>query len=252
MPKAKKRLDLPCRNCGARPTVRSHLMPLAFSHMVLDGDKNMLLFQAKDAKRRAAQSAHIDHDILCSTCEQILGKLDQYAAEFCRRCKTLPQLVPMYFLAKNVDTDKLVRFAASIVYRYAISTRTEAVDVRLSPEQETLFRAASFGASAPVLHPQLALMRCTSAKIRKVEHYMMLPTLHEWGGATQYCFSAGGFRWAVQVEASQWPPNLKPGPINGSAHVTGRQIVLEDSTEFRHLARVYSLSQRAARARRSK
>lgn len=224
-----------CKNCGARPTVRSHLMPRALSHMVRGDDKGFSLVTKEGARHRLMQASIFDDSILCVECENALGRLDNYAAQFCRRCDDLPQKIRGHFLARDVSTDMLARFAASIVWRCGVSTRPELAKVSLSEDQEARLRTAAFVAGRPpVLYPLLSMARYAAKRLKYAECFMTLPAPCEWFGA-HYAFCAGGFRWLIRVDAGGWPTNRMPSPINGLSYVSAQQIVLEESEEFAQL-----------------
>ncbi len=220
-----------CKHCG-RPTVRAHLFPLGFSHRVRDGEKNMSLLRKMSSKVRAVQSFGFDDGILCAGCDGKIGSLDKYALKFCHKARGIKPILYPHFMIRNVDTNQLVRFAASIVWRFGISSRPETQEIDLGPEAGAFEHVIFNEAQSPIAYPELALMRYQSKSFADVEHFSMGPTLTEAMGAHFYCFALGGFRFSVKMDRGNWPKNLRPGPINGHEYAAGIFVNLDTSSEF--------------------
>ncbi len=198
-------------------------------------------------KIRPVQSFGFDDNILCATCDGKIGDLDKYALGFCRRAKGVRSIFFPHFFIRDVNTDILVRFAASIVWRCAISTNPDVAEVDLGSEANAFGDVVFDDSTSPIEYPKVALMRYESQTFTDVEHFAMVPTATDVMGAHFYCFALGGFRFSVMLDRAAWPGNLSPPPINGKSFVAGIVVNLDKSTEFQHMEQIMT---RIARSRR--
>jgi hypothetical protein len=235
-----------CVRCG-NPTIRAHLFPRSFSHRIRGAEKNISLMHKGRLKIRSVQSLGFDDDILCAACDGKIGDLDKYALEFCRKVKGIRSIVYPHFFIRDVKTDMLVRFAASVVWRCAISSNPDMREVSLGPETSAFADVVFDSSTSPISYPKVALVRYESRTFADVEHFAMVPTATDAMGARFYCFSLGGFRFAVMLDRADWPKNLPPPPINGQSFVGGIFVSLDDSTEYQQMRQIVA---RVARSRR--
>ena len=73
-----------CMICGDGPTVRSHLFPRSFGHMIRNGASDVLIGSLREAGKRISKGAPFDEHILCAEHDGLIGKFDKFAVEFCR------------------------------------------------------------------------------------------------------------------------------------------------------------------------
>jgi hypothetical protein len=92
------------------------------------------------------QLGEYDPDILCETCDNLLGKNDEYAIEICRSFETHHVLVGNdIFEMRAVDCDRFSKFVLSVLWRASISSRQSFTPVKLGP-YESLVRDILFEA----------------------------------------------------------------------------------------------------------
>jgi hypothetical protein len=165
-----------CRNCGG-PTVRAHLIPSAFVRDLKGTAKHIYVGQAKRDGRRISQSGLIDNGILCGPCDRILGEYDNFGVEFCRTFATRAQFpADAIFLISPADTEKVVKFFASLIYRYSLSSLQEAARVNLGSFEDS-FRDILFRGASCASEPATVLFRYRAWVSSAREHFIFLAGL---------------------------------------------------------------------------
>ena len=175
-----------CKKCGGSPTIRAHLIPLSFVHRIRDGHKKIHAHYKKRPGIHLVQSILFDDNILCAACDREIGVLDKYAVEFCANFKAShSSLIYPYFSVNNANTNFLIRFAASVIWRCSISSLWQTNEINLGAETD-IFKSIIFNESqTPIIYPQVGFMRYTS-NLYNVEHFCALPTLTEVNGVRFY------------------------------------------------------------------
>ena len=119
-----------CKYCGIEKELcGAHIIPKAFYHI---HDHSYIGLSSKGSIDLVHfQSGLKDYNILCSECDRLLGKYDQYAADILKnKLLNHPMLpkeyshkkVQLYLLTKNdFDYLKLRKFFISLVWRASIS-----------------------------------------------------------------------------------------------------------------------------------
>lgn len=74
-----------CRICGDARTVRSHIIPKAFAHLVRNGEKSVITGSRYQIGIRHSQGGTFNNDLLCRVHEGMTAAPDKYAIEFVRR-----------------------------------------------------------------------------------------------------------------------------------------------------------------------
>jgi hypothetical protein len=222
-----------CRGCGGTGTVRAHLIPRSFVHDLKGAQKHIYVGWAERKGRKVSQSGLIDEDILCGKCDGHLGQYDAFAIEFCRNFDAEMQTpAPNIFRISPADTEKAVKFFASVVWRYSISTLPEAAEVNLGSFEDT-FKDILLGHAPCAPEPATVLFRYRSRVIKEDE--ICLPPFKSpfiGGKLEAYSIALGGFRALVKVDATLLPPELTPLTINGKSEITGGYLDFEATQEF--------------------
>jgi hypothetical protein len=116
------------------------LLPRAFVLEIKSGEQTA--FEGSRLRRgaRPTQGGEFDQTILCQSHEAALALTDNYGVDFCRRFRT--QAIGIYdglaFELSNPFPDRLVRFAGSVLWRHAVSSRYIASDCDLGPYEPRL------------------------------------------------------------------------------------------------------------------
>ena len=119
-----------CKYCGIEKELcGAHIIPKAFYHV---HDHSYIGLSSEGSMDLVhSQSGLKDYNILCSECDRLLGKYDQYAANILKnKLLNYPMLpeeyshkkIQLYLLTKNnFDYLKLRKFFISLVWRASIS-----------------------------------------------------------------------------------------------------------------------------------
>ena len=221
-------------NCGHSPTIEAHLYPRALMHDIRAHHKHLYTGSATTPGRRIHQSGFIDKGILCTKCDGHLGKYDTFGIALCRNFPTTHQRVDAEtFCIPSVDTDSVVKFFLSMLWRFSISTIAEAQKIALGPYQNT-FRDILFLGAQCSAEPAVTLLRYRSYKI-PAENICYPPfKIHLTGQRlTGYSVCVGGFRAFVKTDARPMPQGLAPFVINGKQDIVGGFLDWETTAEYR-------------------
>jgi hypothetical protein len=238
-----------CRGCGASKTVKAHLVPSAFVHDLRGSQKYILIGWALRIGRMVSQSGLIDRNILCGVCDNHLGKCDRFGIEFCRTFGVQSQSPARdIFRIRPADTENVVKFFVSILWRYSISSLQEAKDVNLGSFEDT-FKDILFAGASCASEPATTLWRYRSRVIN--EDKICLPPFKSPfvdGHLEAYSISVGGFRAFVKVDPRPVPTALLPMIINGKSEITGGYLDFENTPEFTAMrAIVENMQQKSAK-----
>jgi hypothetical protein len=171
--------------------------------------------------RTTHQSGFIDKGILCGQCDGHLGrKYDTFGIAFCRDFTTTHRRVDSKtFRIPSADTDSVVKFFLSLLWRFSISTIPEAKKVAPGPYQNKL-RDVLFLGTPYSPEPAVILLRYRSYKIPP-ENICYPPFKVHVAGLTGYSICVGGFRAFVKTYSRPLPQGLAPFVINGKQDIVG-------------------------------
>ncbi len=213
--------------CSSTALIKAHIMPAGFARdMHREGGYNLGLSH-KGAHRARYQLGKFDKGILCGDCDRTLGQLDGFALAFSR--SNLPQFgAGTIGTILDIDCDRLVAFATSVVWRASISAHPSFAEVDLGPLADRA-RDVAFGLGAepfPVIANRLVSPRYD------VREFYVEPTRRKLGPNNAYTFQLGGFQWFVLADNRPAPPKLRSLVINDRTELTSLGIPLERTTEF--------------------
>lgn len=213
--------------CSSEALIKAHIMPAGFARgMHRPGGYNVGL--SNDGAHRARyQLGKFDKTILCGDCDRILGKLDDFALFFSRSVLP-PTAIGQVGSIPEVDCDKLVAFATSVIWRASLSTDPSFAEISLGPLSDRA-RDISFGAAAqafPVIVNRLA------SPDYDVSAFYVEPIRRKLGDNNTYTFHIGGFQWFVLADSRPVPLRLRQLVINGSSELRSLGVPLERTTEF--------------------
>ena len=183
-----------CAICGDPETVRSHLIPRAFAHEIRDGDSDLTILESNAARPQFSQSGLVDSALLCAKHEAITGELDRYGVDFVRRVRGRRGLETQSFQIENPEPQKLLRFAASIVWRAVISPFGNAEHWMLGRVRSEVERSIFDGAS---LRAELFVGPISIRSEGRDLLTVMMPVRSREAGAWLWRFSLNGCFFAV-------------------------------------------------------
>jgi hypothetical protein len=74
-----------CLICGDENTVKSHILPKAFAHLIKDGAPHAITASRHYRGAKPSQGGPFSNEILCRNHEAMTAAADKYAVEFVRR-----------------------------------------------------------------------------------------------------------------------------------------------------------------------
>ena len=113
-----------CKNCGASPTIKAHLIPRMFCRDVQIGKSHAAQVLPNDTFV-VSQSGLWDSGILCAACDSKIGELENYANTVFSTIRNHGSSgSSSYKIVDGVNCSKLLRFCAAILYKFSV-TRPE-------------------------------------------------------------------------------------------------------------------------------
>ena len=225
-----------CRNCGETPTIRAHLIPQAFARDIREGGPDLRVGSIDETGYGLSKAGFFDDGILCARCDGKLGVLDDYAVTFCRTFERNREMInsDMFSIA-SVDTDKLVKFAASVGWRYSISTRPEATKIQLGPFEKE-FQQILFGDRPVSIEPALIVWaNRTTFDMKKLA---FAPTMHRQYGLRFCSMILRGLSFVLKIDHRPLPRNAKLLAINGKDVIVSGYKPFDGSYEFHEMMKV--------------
>ena len=225
-----------CRVCGQAPTIRAHLIPRAFAHDIRDGGPDLKVGSIDGTGYMRSKAGFFDDGILCTCCDGKLGVLDNHAVRFCRAFEQNREMITSdKFSIAPVDTDKLIKFAVSVCWRYSISTRPEAAKIRLGPFEEE-FKEILFGDRPVSSEPALIIWaNRTSFNMRKLA---FAPTMHRQYGLRFCSMILGGLSFVLKIDHHPLPAKAKPLAVNGKTEIVSGYKPFDGSYEFHEMMKI--------------
>lgn len=236
-----------CLICGDMATVATHLMPQA---LVPHPEPSQLLSVGSVFERKIVMrpSGPVDHSILCRTHLDRILDLEAHAAELTLASEDPDRDVrEAGFALAGADVDRLVRFAASVIWRYAVSSLPAAASV--IDEQEPMLRAVVF-ADAPVApDPETHIWKYRS-KLTDLSTVALPPTRAPLLKAIYWSFFVGGLGFFQKADMPRMIPEKKVFRINGSnRHAFGYKD-FDTAPETANLAAMMGIQLKAKAAKR--
>jgi hypothetical protein len=183
-----------CLACGAKPTIRAHLIPQAFAREVREGDKNLALMIPKF---RLSQNGLFDDSILCQECDNRLGENEKYAFETFRylRAATVSKL-NTHIGVSPLSGDRLIRFAAGIGWKYCV-TRPGYGRMNIGPYADVLKQAALGAGEIP---PAIDMFMVRLKAIQFEERFFRAPKPDRQFGINFIRLTLGAFLMLLKID----------------------------------------------------
>jgi hypothetical protein len=194
-----------CVNCGGSPTIRAHLFPKAFCRRIgvdLNGrPEDFAHIYAGSDRFRPVKTGLFDEQILCADCDQILGRLDGEAFSWTERTKS-EVIYPYRGKLPTVcrvegNPQRLLLFALSVLWRFAISVRPEVRPLKVGPYAERL-RAILFD-DAPVTIKVDCLVVSVKTDIKGAENMYRTPRPIRNDYLNGFYFYLRGFEYLIRL-----------------------------------------------------
>lgn len=220
-------------NCTSTDLIRAHVIPRGFARDMMRASGFNMLVSMDEAQK--TQHGIFDSNILCATCDNIFGELDKYAVEVCRDFGKRHHEFDNRFLMRDIDGDKLSKFALAVLWRASISKRSEFKKVDLGP-YESIAKEVIFGSKTLKDFPEyeLMLLRFKSSRVN-VEGVYTSPVRMTDVGINVWGFTLSGFRFMAKIDKREWPHFpiglRREMVVNGNDKLYGFLGPYEGSTE---------------------
>ena len=189
-----------CLKCGSFPTIKAHIFPQAALKRIRSrGPDTKLIaldgYRSKIAKR---QNGIFDPNILCSNCDGLLGKLDDWFLKLINDITSVAHSKCAYepFLL-DIDPKLATRFAISIVYRASLSSRIEFQHVQLgrfsSFAENIVFDTFEVSGCQPII--MMNVLTSSSLDMRQMAFY---PVKCANGNGPYFVFAISGIQFLVK------------------------------------------------------
>ena len=181
-----------------------------------DNKHNLLISMANV---RPTQHGVYDNNLLCATCDEALGDLDNAALDVCRRFPDGHQIIEGdCFVMENVDGDTFAKFILSVLWRASISHRSEFASVSLGPYEgiagEIIFGARPLG-DIPSYQLMVGRYR-PGAGFDPNRNYSAPARSRYLNGLNGWGFSLHGFKIMAKLDKRPLPADLHPAVVNGN------------------------------------
>jgi hypothetical protein len=191
-----------CRNCSAKNTIKAHLIPQGFIREVRGGDKGHALTNRDISSFQPSQNGRYDDDILCAACDNRLGQDENYALQTLASIrKAAPHIVNRGFVVEGISGDRLLRFAAGIVWKYAL-TKPHYGGIKIGPYTDQL-RHLLFGdgPGSPAIDAFLMKLHTGDDE----PYFYRAPSPERYEGLNFVRFSVGGFIFLLKLDQRSAP-----------------------------------------------
>lgn len=209
-----------CRLClKSEPLVRSHILPELLYRPLYDSDGRAVALDGQTGRSRTLQKG-LRENLLCSKCEALLQKSEDYFSKRWYRFDPLPDPVEGRVIERrNFDFDKYRRFFLSVLWRASVAERKEFSSVSLGRYAETIRQYLLGTVASPSPEPSIhgiVLRRPTTHEL--CGWIILQPVRTKINGRTVYRSVFGGCTWffGVSNRPSPLPQSLQlqePGKI---------------------------------------
>lgn len=220
--------------CKSTRLISAHIIPRAFARMHKNSRRRHNL-ELNLSRVKPAQLGIFDKNILCGSCDGLLGKFDEYLCDVIRqfdlsKCTGVDGI----FVDNSVDCDAFCKGVLAILCRASISKHRAYSSFSLG-KYEWNVRDVLFGARslAELTYLEVFVQYYQSTHMGgKVKFFYILPTQTRFNGRNGFALSLNGFRIVVKFDERDIDPILQPFAINRQNVFRGSVVELEETTEF--------------------
>jgi len=134
-----------CRLCKEDKTLlKSHIFPEFLYKPIYDENHSFMVISSDSEKRPRHRHKGIYEELLCKSCEGIVGEYENYSAKVLfgndNKEKRVSVKKPFGFIFHDIDYTKFKLFQISLLWRASISSRPEIPKIDLGPHSEKMRR----------------------------------------------------------------------------------------------------------------
>lgn len=185
-----------CLICGAPKTIEAHLIPRAFvAEVKTDPGEQHLILNVGQSRPTKSHTGVYDRGILCGGCDSHLGGHEGYAFELLRHARRAAVPPDSVVALDPIDGDRMVRFAAGIAWKYAVTTRPGRINI--GPYVDKLGNVALRDTPIP-LSVDLAMLRIVELDGDVYFYRTPMPDRQE--GVNLVRFTVGSFLFFLKID----------------------------------------------------
>lgn len=185
---------------------------------------------------RPTQLGIFDKNILCATCDGLLGKHDDYLYDVIRAFVLPPGCEE--FSDPKVDCEAFSKGILAILWRASLTSHRAYMDVSLGPYEDVV-RDILFGLRqlTDMQELEIVLQYYRSGHFGdKINLFYTIPVMNKFAGRNGIGFGLNGFRIAAKIDKRPFPPPFGPYVINRTGVFRGLAVEFEKTPEFSRMA----------------
>lgn len=200
-----------CLVCEKGRAIKAHLLPECFVRELYHepkADEKHIIHHPASGEKYASNTGRFDRAILCSSCDNVLGRYEEYAFLLIKRLRAMK--VGTKKGTENVIdegtypfrvqvVDEFVRFACGVLWKYASIAPSDAAHIDIGDArsifEDICFRGADIPEKVDVFIER-DLLSFAAFKDPNEVYYYCTPSVGTRGNNTQHrmaWFSVGGF-----------------------------------------------------------
>jgi len=210
-----------CLSCGAPNTIEAHLIPKAFVAEVKSekGEQHLILHDGVDG-RTVSNTGVYDRAMLCGDCDSHLGGHEGYAIELLRKARNYKAEARAIVSIDPIDGNRLVRFAAGIAWKYAVTSRPGRIDI--GPYTGILGDVALRDTSIP---PSIDVAMMRIVELDGDVYFYRTPMPDRKEGVNVVRFTVGSFLFFLKIDQRR-NGSLLPAECWLRGRTTGSFVVI--------------------------
>ena len=226
-----------CLCCGASRTIDAHLIPKAFVVEVKnDRGEQHLLLHGSQSRPQVSHTGLFDRNILCGACDGILGAHEGYVFQLLKRLRAITAPLGGIVPVDPINGDTIVRFAAGIAWKYAVTT-PERGRISIGSYPDKLAEIALRNASIPT-SLDVAMIRLIELDGDVYFYRSPLPDRKDGVNVVRFC--VGSFVFFLKIDkrpnGAMLPAKCWLRGRTAGAFVTASADMFEEGNMHRRLA----------------
>ena len=160
-----------------------------------DPGEQHLILHVGGTRPTKSHTGVYDRNILCGLCDSLLGSHEGYAIELLRAARAAKAAPGAIINIDPIDGDRMVRFAAGISWKYAVTTQPGRINVGpyVDPLRDVALRSAPIPSAIDV-----AMLRII--ELDGVVYFYRTPMPDRKEGANVVRFTVGSFLFFLKID----------------------------------------------------
>ncbi len=159
------------------------------------GEQHLIIHRGKD-RHQVSHTGVYDKTILCTDCDNILGRHEDYAYSLLQACRPQTSEAGKIVTIKELNGDTMVRFAAGIAWKYAVTDPAKG-RIDIGPYPAILREVALAGTPIP---DSLDVMMGRVIELDGDVYCYRTPMPDRKAGVNVVRFYVGGFLFFLKID----------------------------------------------------